>query len=222
MSLIHRRGSQDRSRGAAFIEFALAVPLITLLALGIVEMGLGWMAANDLNAAVRDAARSGTSAPAYATSDRTILIALGTSLSAKEISGIQKVIVYRADADGNPTPHCRDSINPSSGSPGSFRGDSGECNVYGKSQIAWLTDPAHPEHQTDTTYFATSMTSCNGTQLDNQWCPSKRNHSIASGELDYLGVRVVMKHDNVTHFGFSDMTITRQAVFRLEPKYGEN
>ena len=214
---IRRRRAVERSRGTEFIEFALALPFLTLIAMGIVEMGLGWMATNDLNAAARDAARSGTSAPAYASSDRTILVTLGSTLSASEVDVIEKVIVFRANAQGQATSQCKNSTTPSTGGPGTARGQSGDCNVYSKDQVKWAVN-----NPSNSTYFATSLTSCNGTQLDRNWCPSTRNHSQATGTLDYLGVRVVMKHKTVTHFGFGDMTITRQAVFRLEPKYGEN
>ena len=86
-----------RDRRAVFVEFALMVPLLLLLGLGLVEYGLGWKAANDVNAAVRDAARSGSSAPAAQTADRTIVYAIGTNLQASgDESGIEKIIVFNA------------------------------------------------------------------------------------------------------------------------------
>lgn len=202
-----------RDRGAAFIEFALSVPFLLLIAMGIVEMGLGWMAANDVNSAARDAARAGTSAPAYATADRTILITVGNALSDKERAGIQKVVVFRADANGNPYNSNCLKYSPNDGSPGSGNGISGECNIYGPLQVQYAVD-----NPTNGSAFG-NLSGCSGT-IDRFWCPAKRAHTQTGNSLDYLGVYIKMKHDSVTHFNFGDMTIKRQAVFRLEPNYG--
>ena len=212
-----RAEDSDRERGAAFIEFALAVPFLLLIAMGIVEMGLGWMAANDVNASVRDAARAGTSAPAYLTSDRTILVTIGTALSPTELAGLQKVVVFKADATGKPLNASCLTLNPNDGGPGSAAGVSGACNVYGPKQVAYAV--ANPTNLT-AWGGAADQKSCTNTEIYKLWCPASRNHSQANNLLDNLGVFVQLKHSNVTHFNFGDITIKRQAVFRLEPKYG--
>jgi hypothetical protein len=212
-----RRRAADGERGAAFIEFALSVPFLLLIAMGIVEMGLGWMAANDVNATVRDAARAGTSAPAYLTSDRTILVAIGTGLTPSELAGLKKVVVFKADSSGRPTDNSCLNTNPNDGSPGSAAGVGDNCNVYGPKQVAYAV--AHPTNAT-AWGGAADQKSCTTTEIDQLWCPAKRNHSQANNALDNLGVYVELKHSSVTHFSFGDMTIKRQAVFRLEPNYG--
>ena len=208
----------ERDRGAAFIEFALAVPFLLLIAMGIVEMGLGWMATNNVNASVRDAARAGTSAPAYLTSDRTILVTIGTGLSASELSGLKKVVVFLADSNGKPLDATCLTRTPIDGSPGTaVNGVQDKCNIYGPNQVKYAV--ANP---TNTTAWggASDQKSCTGSEIDRQWCPAKRKNSQANNQLDNLGVYVELKHSSVTHFTFGSMTIKRQAVFRLEPKYG--
>jgi Flp pilus assembly protein TadG len=206
-----------RTRGAAFIEFALAVPLMMLFGLGIVEMGLGWFAANDVNAAARDAGRAATSAPAYLTADRTALLTIGTALSTDELNGIKKVIVYNASgaSDTRPSATCL-AMTPSNGTPGSAVGGS-TCNVYGLNQVKWVIG-----HPNDLTYFGGNATQncCTTTEIDKSWCPASRSRSRSTDNLDYIGVYIEIKHTSVTKFGFGDMTIRRSAVFRLEPKYG--
>ena len=44
-------------KGQSLVEFALVVPLLLLLVIGIAELGRAWMAKNILTGAVREAAR---------------------------------------------------------------------------------------------------------------------------------------------------------------------
>lgn len=213
----HLARRADRSRGAVMVEFALALPFMMLIAMGIVEMGVGWMTTNDVNAVARDAARTGTSAPAYLTADRSMLRSIGAGLSPKELAGLKRVIVFKAtSASAAVPPNCL-SVTPSTGTPGSIRGVSGQCNVYGPGAVNYvLANPA------DLTYFGgTEASGCSGgSKINKNWCPATRNHSQSTDNLDYLGVYVEIEHDSLTHFGFGDMTIHRTSVFRLEPKYG--
>ena len=186
-----------------------------LIAMGIVEMGIGWMTTNDVNAVARDAARTGTSAPAYLTADRSILRSIGFGLSTKELAGLKKVVIYKASSTTAAVPTGCLSTDPSIGSPGGAKGNS-SCNIYRPGAVNYAV--AHP---TDTTYFGGSATSgCGTSRINYHWCPATRNHSQASNSLDYLGVYIEIEHTSLTHFGFGSMTIHRQAVFRLEPKYG--
>jgi hypothetical protein len=201
-------------QGAVFVEFALVIPLLMVFALGIVEYGLAWKAANDVNAAARDAARSATSSTAYITSDQTALTQVGTGLTPTELQGIEKVIVYKATpVDTKPPSNCLQFQPQPNATVGSF----GSCNVYSKQQLEWVL-----AHQTSTANFATDAGcgSSGNRTWDYNWCPTGRNHSQRAGTLDYLGVYIKMKHNQVTNFGFGDRMIERTAVFRLEPKYG--
>lgn len=197
------------------VEFALALPFMMLIAMGIVEMGVGWMTTNDVNSVARDAARTGTSAPAYLTADRSMLRSIGAGLSPKELTGLKRVIVFKASNANADVPASCLALSPSSGSPGSARGVSGVCNVYGPGAVNYVL--ANPG---DLTYFGGIEGSGCGSRINQNWCPATRNHSQSTDNLDYLGVYVEIEHKSLTHFGFGDMTIHRTSVFRLEPKYG--
>ena len=51
------RKTQENEKGQSLVEFALVVPLLLLLVIGIAEFGRAWMAQNVLTGAVREAAR---------------------------------------------------------------------------------------------------------------------------------------------------------------------
>ncbi len=202
-----------------FVEFALLVPIFTLLAMGIVEYGLGWKWANDANAAVRDAARTGSSARAYQTADKFILQSIGTSLTAEQLEHVEKVIVFRVlGSDGQVPSVCMNLKNTSGDStdPGTRLGIESRCNVYGVGQIEYVL--ANPED--DGPWVNSAGTGCNSSDLDSRWCPATRSHSLDKGEFDTLGVYLEMKKPSSTNFGFGEQSVSRTAVFRLEPAFG--
>lgn len=216
-SLRGRRQVGDR--GAVFVEFALIIPLLTLFAMGLVEYGIGWKWANDVNAAARDAARTASSEPAYLTADRSALIAIGTLLTGEQLENLEQVIIYRAANEGDTTPSstCRSITNDTgnAATPGSPRGQSG-CNVYGKGQIEYVL--ANPTD--DGPWINSSGNGCNSGDLDRFWCPANRNRSLVFDNLDYLGVYVKVNKPSTTGAGFGDASIERSTVFRLEPNFG--
>jgi hypothetical protein len=214
-----------RDRGAVFVEFALMVPLLLLLGMGLVEYGLGWKAANDVNAAVRDAARSGSSAPAAQTADRTIVYAIGTNLKASgDDSGIEQIIVFNASsADGQVPTACKSLTNSSGSSTSAGSRVSGStCNIYGPGQVAYLLNTVANNNANDAPWVNSSGTGCDSSDLDYNWCPATRLRSLTSNSFNYLGVYVKYKHKAVTGFGFGDQEIERTAVFKLEPSFGDS
>ncbi len=219
-----RRSSNgaSRDRGAVFIEFALLLPVLLLFAMGIVEYGMGWRAANDVNAAARDGARSGTSASAYATADRSVLVSIANNLaSSGDLDGVEKIIVYKASsANGQVPGSCLAKTNPSgsASSPGFVVGVGGVCNVYGPGQLTYLLNGSNASNNGP--WVNSAGTGCDGSDLDAPWCPAIRNHSLTSNSFDYMGVYVKLKHSSITGFGFGDQMIERTAVFSLEPKFG--
>ncbi len=218
------RGDERRAvdRGAVLIEFVLVFPLLALFAMGIVEYGIAWNVANDVNATARDAARGATSAPAAQTADRTVLVTVDALLTDTEKAGLEKVIVFNAESahQTRPSQACLDVV-PASGSPtnpGSAAGIDDECNVYGPNQVLWAGN-----NPTDSTRIAPSASRCNNSSyIDHKWCPITRNRSTSADNAEYVGVYIKLKHSSVTHFGFGDQTIERSAVFRLEPLFGES
>ncbi len=224
--LRRRLVQKHADRGAVFVEFALAVPFLVVMAMGIVEFGLGWSAANDVNAAARDAARAGSASTNYATADKIILQTIGGALSEDQVDHVQKVIIFKAAnaTDTRPSDDCL-AMDNTSGSESDIgravgRGGSEPCNVYGKGQIEYVSNPANTS---DVPYWVNSSgDNCGfGTEsVDKYWCPVRRAHSKTNGDLDYLGVYIKMEHESVTNIGFGDQMIERSAVFRIEPKYG--
>ncbi len=49
--------NRNRRRGQGLVEFALVVPILLLLVLGVVELGRAWMTKNIMTGAAREAAR---------------------------------------------------------------------------------------------------------------------------------------------------------------------
>lgn len=208
--MMRQRGRSTRSadRGAVFIEFALVVPILMLFAMGIVEYGMGWYAANNVNAAARDAARAGSSAASYDFADRSVIRQIASALGDSD-GEIQRVVVFKASSthDDVPSACVTNALTT--------RGVSGLCNIYSAADVDWVRT-----NMTSTSHFTNGGSSCDGSDWDRRWCPVERKHSQANQDLDYLGVYIKLKHDSVTNFGFGDQMINRTAVFRLEPKYG--
>ncbi|MBS1847687.1 MAG: pilus assembly protein [Actinobacteria bacterium] len=207
-----------RDRGAVFIEFALIVPLLLVVAMGIVDYGLDWKWANDVNAAARDGARVGTSAPVFSTSDRSVLLAIASSLTPAQQNAVRQIIVYSTTDPAGAVPAGCLSITNTTGSassPGTKAGVSG-CNVYGAGTLKYVV--ANPG--VDTPWINSAGNGCDSTDLDYNWCPASRARSLTSGTFDYLGVYIRLSRPSVTKFGIGDQTIARRAVFRFEPAFG--
>jgi hypothetical protein len=111
---------------------------------------------------------------------------------------IIRLIVYKSTTANGSVPSSCLSVTP----PG---GVNGACNVYSAAQISSLT-------QADFT-----GTTCSGSAPDRYWCPTDRVAAQANG-ADYLGVYIEVDHDYVTKlFPGGGITITDNAVMRLEP-----
>lgn len=207
MKTLRRRGES----GAIFVEFALIVPILMLLSMGIVEYGLAWKWATDANAAVRDAGRSGATNQAFLTTDKTILLSIGAALSPEQIDAIERIVVFRAGALSGSVPHTCLVLTPSTAPVGSPVGRRGTCNVYSKEQLGFtLANPTD-----NRPWVNESGTGCDPSDLDRFWCPALRDNSATNA--DYLGVYIKLTKPSVTHFGFGDQTIQRTAIFRIEP-----
>jgi Flp pilus assembly protein TadG len=57
------RARLDGERGAAFVEFALVMPLVMVLLLGLVSAGMAWNQKLSLTHAAREGARYGATIP---------------------------------------------------------------------------------------------------------------------------------------------------------------
>ncbi|MGO4804128.1 TadE family protein [Arthrobacter sp. 2MCAF15] len=59
MRTANRRNRSDRQRGAAAVEFALVVPLLLSMLLGVIDFGMAFGQSINLQAAARESARQG-------------------------------------------------------------------------------------------------------------------------------------------------------------------
>lgn len=228
--MTHKRNRSLRStrrrrsdRGSAFIEFALVVPLLTLLAMGLAEYGMAWTETNQVNAAARDAARAGTSASAYHQADLVILRQLAVSLNKEQRNNVQRIVVFKAAGlDGKVPQECLDVPIPIGGGAPPF-GVPGKCNVYNwgvlESIRIGLDQHAGNLPSGYSTYLFDNGTGCTSpvTTWDADWCPTDRKNDMDTNNMDYLGVYLQIKHQSLSG-AFGDQMIARKAIFRLEPK----
>jgi hypothetical protein len=198
--------------GAVLPEFGLMLPLIAVLALGVVEYGMAYQEGNNLERTVAYAGRVAGTSGTEKFSDYDILQAINSGLLGQDRLTLKKVIVYESTtSDGAPPVGCT-TINPTGF--GSF-GVGGQCNVYSAQQVA-TQDPG--------VGFARSQSggdfSCAGGSWDSNWCFSSRDPSLTSGGsgVDRIGVLVEVEYDGLTGLiPGTNMTMTRRAVFELEP-----
>lgn len=181
--------------GATLVEFAIVLPLLLLILLGIVEIGLAFKDTLTVSLAAKDGARVLATKGNDADADCSALLAASQSLGiASSAGGITQIEIYKAsETTGEPI---GGTINTYT--PGQFPPDETYCDPIG-----------HPGKW-------------NGALWNNvTWPPANRN--IESSSLDIAGMRITFAHDWITGFGpFSGtLTIERDAITRLEPEvYG--
>jgi len=93
-------------RGAAAVEFALIVPVLTMLTLGILDAGLLFFKWTAIGQGARAGARAVSEQPADDYADYYALRAASAVLTAIAPEDVLRVVVYKAgpdtDGDGNP------------------------------------------------------------------------------------------------------------------------
>jgi hypothetical protein len=211
-----RRTARGRrgERGAALVEFALVLPVLMGLAIGVAEAGMAWRASVIVATAARAGARTGATAGSAVTADHDILASVGTSLSASTSLRVNQVVIYRSDdADGQVPPAC---LTPAVIAAG---GDSAShCNVYGRAEVEAVT--ANPNG----TAAGYSNPACLG-QLDHFWCPSTRNTTqLDASPTDFIGVYVEAAYNGGSRVFIKRLSLDDQATMGIEPgaNVGEN
>jgi Flp pilus assembly protein TadG len=112
-----RRRASDRSqRGASFIELALMMPLLSLLLLGVIDMGRAFYLSIEVNDAARAAAQYAFQNSA--TEKDTTGIRSAASSDAPDVSGLSTTPVYGCMcSDGtNQSVHCATTPTCNAGS----------------------------------------------------------------------------------------------------------
>jgi hypothetical protein len=201
--------------GSVFAEFALALPLLVWMALGIFEFGMGWRDVNGVRSSVRTASRSIAQSKApngdpSSQADRIGLQALMAGLGKLKNANVDKVIVYWVNPTTNPSGTLPNGCKtaPTTGSPPyGVNSSSVKCNIYKANQL------------TSGTLIAANF-GCGANKYDNTWCPStgRDNTLTSSGGPTYVGVWVSLTYTTVTGLlPVRTITVSDHAVSRLEP-----
>src|SRR4051812_48939385 len=121
---LRRRGFSQT--GAALVETAIILPLLSTLSFGVLEFGLlisdELGMASSMRAAVRVASTSG----AASTADYDTLQAMRNVKSTAGNSKLQKIVIYRASSAGG---------EPISACASGEHGVANQCNVYEASDM---------------------------------------------------------------------------------------
>jgi hypothetical protein len=186
-------------RGAALVEFALVLPLITALLLGIFEYGNAWRQVGTLERAAQQGARTVTQQANGRFADYEALRSVDSATRGMAGVEVTRVVIYRVtNPDGTVPGACL------SGSVG------GLCNTYSGAQ-ARTTNPAG-----FVTAGGSGNPTCGGGSWDAGWCPTSRPRSDTSPLR--IGVHVTVDYTPVTGMiPGPTMTISRTAVYQIEP-----
>jgi hypothetical protein len=191
---------QRRERGVVLLEAAVCVQLLAILAFSIVDVGFAYRDKLTVNSAVRGTTRVIANAGTSVDADYQGLVTLRGALGSIPQAQVDRVVVYKADVNGNPTnPNC---LLPAAEA---LHGYVNDCNVYSASEIFTAT--------------ASDFTTCAG-GLQEKFCPTNRVRPM-SGALPAteIGVWLSIRYTSRTKlFPFAQLTITDSAVMRLEPE----
>ena len=94
------RNTPENEKGQSLVEFAIVVPLLLLLVIGIAEFGRAWMARNVLTGAAREAVRAVVVTPYNETTARNRGLAI---LAAAKLIGGAITFDSTTETDGTVT-----------------------------------------------------------------------------------------------------------------------
>lgn len=181
-------------RGATLLEFAIVLPLLLLLAFGTVEAGMAWVTNNRVEGATSTSARIGASSGEVPEADTNILFALKSALPEDARANLDRVVIFLpANDDGAVPSGCIKNV-------GSINetGVNGRCNTYTGATVRSIT----------------SSTDLGA--RDGYWVPSARSSTLA-GPPDDIGVWVRTTHDGITGALWTELTITKSSIYRIQP-----
>jgi hypothetical protein len=192
--------NRRRQRGVVLLEAAVCVQLLAILAFSIVDVGFAYRDKLTVNSAVRGTARVIANAGTAVDADYQGIITLRGALGSIPQANVDRIVVFRADADGNPTnPNC---LLPAAEA---LHGYVNDCNVYSRAEI--FTAPA------------SSFGNCT-TGLQSKFCPTARVRPLSGGTPPTeVGVWLSVRYTSRTKlFPFAQLTLTDKAIMRLEPE----
>lgn len=193
-----RRAGVRRDAGVAFVEFAIALPLLSLIAFGTFEAGDYLHDRGVLARSTHQAARTASSVADDPNADYDLLRSLDATLDDLRNSSIERVVVFEAaTADGAVPAACLSASRPDDLTPA---GVEGVCNIYSESQVR--TDSIAQFGNCDSGW-------------DQYLCPTERDRDAVPP--DRLGVYVELNFDVSLAFISTDADLRDTSVFQLEP-----
>jgi Flp pilus assembly protein TadG len=194
--------------GSVFAEFALILPVLATLLLGMVEMGVLFRQQTEFATFVQLASRTASQAAKSRGADQSILTAVRAGMGGLENTTITKVIIYNADSATKPSAACLATTpNPTTGA--GQNNTTSDCNVYNLAQINAATSAANFTNTCST--FATSTVA-----WDKWYCPTNRRDTLVSSP-SLVGVYVEADYAPVTKlFGTGPRKLTENAVYQVE------
>ncbi len=192
-------GDSRKDRGAAIVEFAIALPIFIALLLLIFDAGLGYSASRTSSSAARSAARIGALAGDTSSADYQVLQSLRAEFAGfgqENGGGANIIMVYMSDstnADGLPPSSCTKA---------------NKCNLYPASILDSLTEEAFTQNRVD---LPDGTKTCAATDPDYNWCPLDRRLD----EGKFLGVYISSDYDTTTGLETDAFSLEDRAVFAL-------
>ncbi len=213
--------------GAIMVEFALLAPLLALFAMGVLEFGMAWRDSQTIGTSMRSAARAvastGGGAGDKGPADWVALRAGLSALGELDMTKIDRLIVYKANADdtleGRVPEACASAlVDPTTGFAVAGTGDI--CNVYGADWLAGY-DPTDQtinfDLDSDGNGSGCPRLTPTGTIETDAWCPEDREADHHQ-DPDWVGVYVVYERDAVTGMFGDSFTMRDDAAYRIEPE----
>lgn len=208
LARLRSRDDQDRERGAAIVEFAIVIPFLMIMVLGMVEIGTAWKANQQVVQAARSGARTVTQLGPTDIADQQALLAV-TATFEDQADRILQVVIFDAPANGQVPPGCLDGI----------AAPSDPCNIYDANDLLFVNSPTYFDAGYDPLNPATLTDGCGAAGASRNWCPSSRSSTQATAT--FVGVYVEFEQNYFTgFFGVDTYTITETTVMRIEPDTG--
>lgn len=205
--------------GTALIELALVLPFFFAVTMGIME--IGFMTKNNIT--LTTALRLSTRADAQAMSftdrryaDYDALDMFRSMAAEQKSTNLVRLVIYKPTNSAGAAPGTCLTVTPQVGTGGSGVGSTGNCNVFGKDQLAALGTGT-----TKTDRFgATSATAtCDSNDWDRFWCPvgTSRDNQLLGG-LDSICFYAEYTYTYVTKvIPGNTRKVTDKACMQVEP-----
>jgi len=195
-------------RGAALVEFAIAVPIFLALLAVVFDAGLGYADSRSSASAARSSARVGALAGESRNADFVALDAIRGEYINRNDVDIRRVVVYKSspgDSAVATIAACASSVP-------------GLCNVYSGSDIAALSsssflavEPRNVGDICNATDPDPISCTCASGSIDGAWCPLDRRADDGS----FLGVYIETTSDSTIGLINDEFDLQDRAVFAL-------